>query len=75
MYETSFLAEHPTICMIPGVHLYNMTLLYKVNYCEHLEIKLTVLFATIDAQWEGMGNVGSSRYEPALLPLCPTIKV
>ena len=26
-----------------------------------------------DAQWEGMGDVGSARYEPALLPPCPTI--
>ena len=34
-----------------------------------------VLVATIDAQWEGMGDVGSARYEPALLPPCPTIRV
>ena len=34
-----------------------------------------VLVMTIDAQWEGMGDVGSARYEPALLPPCPTIKV
>ena len=27
-----------------------------------------VLVTTIDAQWEGMGDVGSARYEPALLP-------
>ena len=38
-------------------------------------ITLTVLVATIDAQWEGMGDVGSARYEPALLPPCPTIRV
>ena len=36
---------------------------------------LRVLVATIDAQWEGMGDVGSARYEPALLPPCPTIRV
>ena len=34
-----------------------------------------LIIATIDAQWEGMGDVGSARYEPALLPLCPTIRV
>ena len=34
-----------------------------------------MLVATIDAQWEGMGDVGSARYEPALLPPCPTIRV
>ena len=40
-----------------------------------LLLALTVLVATIDAQWEGMGDVGSARYEPALLPPCPTIRV
>ena len=38
-------------------------------------LTLTVLVATIDAQWEGMGDVGSARYEPALLPPFPTIRV
>ena len=36
---------------------------------------LKVLVATIDAQSEGMGDVGSARYEPALLPPCPTTRV
>ena len=40
----------------------------------HLEIvgilTLKVLVATIDAQWEGMGDVGSARYELALLSPC-----
>ena len=40
-----------------------------------LMLTLKVLVATIDAQWEGMGDVGSARYEPALLPPCPTIRV
>ena len=38
-------------------------------------IALKVLVTTIDAQWEGMGDVGWQRYEPALLPPCPTIRV
>ena len=38
-------------------------------------ITLTVTVTTIDVQWEGMGDVGSARYEPALLPPCPTIRV
>ena len=38
-------------------------------------LTLTVLVATIHAQWEGMGDVGSARYEPALLPPCLTIRV
>ena len=39
------------------------------------KLTLKVLVTTIDAQWEGMGDVGSVRYEPALLPPCPTIRV
>ena len=27
------------------------------------------------AKWDGMGDVGSARYKPALLPPCPTIRV
>ena len=38
-------------------------------------LTLKVLVVTTDAQWEGMGDVGSARYEPALLPSCPTIRV
>ena len=38
-------------------------------------LTLKVLVVTIDAQGEGMGDVGSARYEPALLPPCPTIRV
>ena len=38
-------------------------------------LTLKVLIATTDAQWEGMGDVGSARYELALLPPCPTIRV
>ena len=36
--------------------------------CHEVYITLKMLVATIDAQWEGMGDVGSARYEPALLP-------
>ena len=38
-------------------------------------VTLKVLVATIDTQWDGMGDVGSARYEPTLLPICPTIRV
>ena len=38
-------------------------------------LTFTVLVKTIDVQWEGMGDVGSARYKPALLPPCPTIRV
>ena len=38
-------------------------------------LALKVLVTTVDAQWEGMGDVGSARYKPAVLPPCPTIRV
>ena len=37
-------------------------------------LTLKVLVTTIDAQWEGMGDVGSAMYEPALLPPLPDHK-
>ena len=40
-----------------------------------LTLKVLHVVTTIDAQWEGMGDVGSARYEPVLLPPCPTIRV
>ena len=49
-------------------------LVYMYDY-QQIILTLKVLVATIDAQWEGMGDVGSARYEPALLPPCPTIRV
>ena len=47
----------------------------QILYLCKVILTLKVLVATIDAQWEGMGDVGSARYEPALLPPCPTIRV
>ena len=38
-------------------------------------LTLKVLVAVIDAQWEGMRDVGSARCEAALLTPCPTIRV
>ena len=37
------------------------------NAVQPLELTPKVLVATIDAQWEGVGDVGSVRYKPALL--------
>ena len=48
-------------------------LIYQPYYTEILEVNSQS--ASHDAQWEGMGDVGSARYEPALLPRCPTIRV
>ena len=49
--------------------------LLMCNKSYTLQLTPKVLVATIDAQWEGMGDVGSARYEPALLTPCPTIRV
>ena len=54
-------------------HLVYMVVTKLNNSGEQLTLK--VLVETINAQWEGMGDVGSVRYEPALLPPCPTIRV
>ena len=51
-----------------------LTIIRITVYCQGI-LTLEVLVATIVAQWEGMGDVGSARYEPALLPPCPTIRV
>ena len=40
------------------------------NWCTE-----TLLNRVITAQWEGMGDVRVARYEPALLPPYPTIRV
>ena len=50
-----------------------LPLVLAISDCEFVNNK--VLVATIDAQWDGMGDVGSARYKPALLPPCPTIRV
>ena len=46
-----------------------------MDKCMYLLLTLKVLVTTVDAQWEGMGDVGLARYELALLPPCPTIRV
>ena len=54
----------------------NATNNVQVTATEFLfSLTLKVLVTTIDAQWKGMGDVGSARYEPALLPPYPTIRV
>ena len=47
----------------------------KITLWIKIRLILKVLVTTIDAQWEGMGDVGLARYELALLPSCPTITV
>ena len=53
------------------IHIYECSSALQQLYV----LTLKVLVTTIDAQWELMGDVGSARYEPALLPPCPTIRV
>ena len=59
--------------MISSVHTRAKLLVGSSSWPNLLTLK--VLVATIDAQWEGMGDVGSARYEPVLLPPCPTTRV
>ena len=63
--------------IFPSSHLYFSLLdgLYDMYEVLRRFLTLKVLVTTIDAQWEGMGDVGSARYEPALLSPCPTIRV
>ena len=49
--------------------------LHRTRQKFSIVLTLEVLVSTIDAQWEGIGDVGSARYEPALLPPCPTKRV
>ena len=68
--------------MIQNVLLLGQVSLSNINL--KLPLTLTVLVTTIDAlghfetvitaQCDGMGEVGSARYEPALLPPCPSIR-
>ena len=50
-------------------------LCYRAGLSVIYKISLKVLVTTIDSQWEGIGDVGLARYEPALRPPCPTIRV
>ena len=38
------------------------------------ENSMSQIATIMTAQCEGMGEVGSARYEPALLPPCPSIR-
>ena len=56
--------------MMPGVQI-------QILLCsKHIPtvLSLKVLVATIDAQWEGMGDVGSARYEPGTTSPVPDHK-
>ena len=68
----------------------NSSILLLYNICEELPSLVDLYRLTeqnhgftdtesnpqiITAQWEGMGDVGSARYEPALLLPCPTIRL
>ena len=60
-------------CLHGYIVLISTPCIYK-QYTATKNLTLTVLVATIDVQWKGMGDVGSARYEPALLPPCPIIR-
>ena len=55
--------------------MYAKTCELNVFYSISFSLSLTVLVTTIDAPLEGMGDVGSARYEPTIIPPCATIRV
>ena len=55
---------------------YGLLLILNSYSASHINLcTWTLLNIVVTAQWEGMGDVGSARYEPALLPPRPTIRV
>ena len=46
----------------------------SVHQCQTRHLTETLLNGIITAQWEGIGDVGLARYEPALLPPWPTFR-
>ena len=64
--------NHVTRMLLRGLNILHYILTLKVLVGT---IDWDILNRVIIAQWEGMGDVGSPRYEPVLLPPCPTIKV
>ena len=52
------------------IFLFNSYSASRDNWCT-----ATLWNRIMTAQCEGMGEVGSARYEPALLPPCPSIRV
>ena len=74
--ECEWMVEHKYIYAQPFIHILWCVCIIRVQTLNwFLILTLIVLVMTIDAQWEGMGDVGSARYEPALLPPCLTIRV
>ena len=68
---------NPVITLSQFMHQLNVHAVgaHFISLVGNCYITLKVLVATIDAQWQGMGDVGSARYELALLPPRPTIRV
>ena len=63
--EKNVAKTHSWDCSESGI---SHSMLVHVHIMANDMLTLKVLVTTIDAQWEGMGDVGSARYEPALLP-------
>ena len=71
-----YVTHMPTQYIGTVVYIYSIyRIICLAQWWSFCILSLKVLVTTIDAQWEGMGDVGSAMYEPALLPPCPTIRV
>ena len=62
-------SDHHIIYCVHSVHLFNSYSASHDNWCT-----ATLWNRIMTTQCEGMGEVGSARYEPALLPPCPSIR-
>ena len=70
MYKYRTIVSSSVCRALLGIAIVNHIVKYRTMYTQHCtKLTLTV------PQWEGMGGVGSARYELALLPPCPTIRV
>ena len=84
VYNAPSLSTLPRTCTLFSAHLHSVCIRKAIslsfclnsysashdNWCTQ-----TLWNRIITAQCEGMGEVGSARYEPALLPPCPSIRV
>ena len=71
IFNTKIKSEngHQFICIVHQIKVNSYSASHD-NWCT-----VTLWNRTMTAQCEGMGEVGSARYEPALLPPCQSIRV
>ena len=75
-FERLFICKEEQLLIIFSSHsLVGMVAINSYSASHDSWCTVTLWNRIMTAQCEGMGEVGSARYEPALLPPCPTIRV